>query len=98
VHQINNTQRAVIVIELGFLALALAYSARAVLGLAMPIWEDQMDWPRNYVSNVAAIALLVMAIVAPISGIILDRKGLRFTLLVGLVAVCLSCVVVSFSC
>jgi MFS family permease len=97
VHQINSTQRAVIVIALGFLALALAYSARAVLGLAMPIWEDQMDWSRSYVSNVAAIALLVMAIVAPISGIILDRKGLRFTLLVGLVAVCLSCVVVSIS-
>jgi MFS family permease len=97
VHEINNTHRAIIVIALGFLALALAYSARAVLGLAVPIWEEQLGWSRNYVSNVAAIALLVMAIVAPISGIILDRKGLRFTLLVGLVAVCLSCVVVSIS-
>ena len=97
VHEINNTHRAIIVIALGFLALALAYSARAVLGLAVPIWEEQLGWSRNYVSNVAAIALLVMAIVAPISGIILDRKGLRFTLLIGLVAVCLSCVVVSIS-
>ncbi len=95
--QLNTTHRAIIVITLGFLALALAYSARAVLGLAMPIWEDQMGWSRSYVSNVAAIALLVMAVVAPISGIILDRKGLRFTLLIGLVAVCLACIVVSIS-
>ena len=87
--------RAIIVVALGFLALALAYSARAVLGLSMPIWEAQMDWSRSYVSNVAAIALLVMAIVAPVSGYLLDRKGLRFTLLVGLLAVCLSSVLVS---
>ena len=95
--ELNNTQRAIIVIALGFLALAMAYTARAVLGLAVPVWEEQMGWSRNYVANVAAIALLVMAVVAPLSGIILDRKGLRFTLLIGLIAVCLSCIVVSIS-
>jgi MFS family permease len=89
------TRRAIIVVALGFMALALAYSARAALSLAMPIWETEMDWSRNYVSNVAAIALLVMAIVAPISGFLLDRKGLRFTLLVGLIAVCLSSILIS---
>jgi MFS family permease len=93
----NATRRAIIVIALGFLALALAYSARAVLGLAMPIWETEMDWSRSYVSNVAAIALLVMALVAPVSGYLLDRKGLRFTLLVGLLAVCLSSILVSIA-
>ena len=91
----NATRRAIIVVALGFLALALAYTARAVLGLAMPIWEEQMDWSRSYVSNVAAIALLVMALVAPVSGFLLDRKGLRFTLLIGLLAVCLSSILVS---
>jgi len=91
------TRRAIVVVALGFLALALAYSARAVLGLAMPVWETQMDWSRNYVSNVAAIALLVMAVVAPLSGYLLDRRGLRFTLLVGLIAVCLSSILVSIA-
>jgi len=74
-----STRRAIIVVALGFLALALAYSARAVLGLAMPIWEEQMGWSRNYVSNVAAIALLVMALVAPISGYLLDRREIRLS-------------------
>ena len=42
---VNHTgfSRAIIVVAVGFLALALAYSARAVLGLAMPIWETEMD-------------------------------------------------------
>lgn len=88
---------ALFVVALGFLALAFSYSARAVLGLAMPIWESDLNWSRGYVSNVAAIALVVMAIVAPISGYLLDRKGLRFTLLLGMFAVCLSCILISFS-
>ena len=93
----TNNQRALLVVALGFLALALTYSARAVLGLAMPLWETELDWSRSYVSNVAACALLVMALVAPIAGYMLDRKGLRLTLLFGLVAVCLSSIVISIA-
>lgn len=89
--------RAIIVVALGFLALALVFSARAALGLAMPIWENDLDWSRGYVSNVAAVALLIMAVASPISGFILDRKGLRFTLLLGLIAVFISCIVISMA-
>ena len=63
------------VVALGFFALAMAYSARAVLGLAMPVWEEELHWSRSYISNVAAVALVIMAIVAPLSGYLLDRKG-----------------------
>jgi predicted MFS family arabinose efflux permease len=96
-HRNSSTQRALIVVTLGFLALALTYSARAVLGLAMPLWETELGWSRSYVSNVAACALLVMALVAPVAGYMLDRKGLRLTLLFGLVAVCLSSIVISIA-
>jgi len=89
--------RAIIVVALGFLALALVFSARAALGLAMPIWENDLNWSRGYVSNVAAVALLIMAVASPISGFILDRKGLRFTLLLGLIAVFTSCIVISMA-
>ncbi len=67
------SHKAILVVALGFLALALAYSARAVLGMAMPIWEDQMGWPISSVSNIAAVTLLIMAAVAPLSGILLDK-------------------------
>jgi len=86
---------AIVVVVLGFLALAVAYSVRSILGLAMPIWEKELAWSRSDVSNIAAAALVIMAIVAPLSG--LDRKGLRITLLVGLVAVCTSSALVSVS-
>jgi hypothetical protein len=33
----TGAQRALLVVAFGFLALALTYSARAVLGLAMPL-------------------------------------------------------------
>ena len=89
--------RAIIVVALGFLALALVFSARAALGLAMPIWENDLNWSRGYVSNVAAVALLIMAVASPISGFILDRKGLQFTLLLGLIAVFISCIVISMA-
>ncbi|MFI4996599.1 MAG: hypothetical protein ACHQAQ_12555 [Hyphomicrobiales bacterium] len=48
----------------GFLALALAFSARATLGLVMPIWSQELGWSRSFVSGAAATALLVMATVA----------------------------------
>ena len=97
IDQNKTLHKAIVVVALGFLALALAFSARAALGLAMPIWESELGWSRGYVSNVAAVALLIMAAVAPVSGLILDRKGLRFTLLFGLVAVFISCVVISIA-
>ena len=93
----NALHQAIVVVALGFLALALAFSARAALGLAMPIWESELGWTRGNVSNVAAVALLVMAAISPVSGFILDRKGLRFTLLFSLIAVFLSCVVISIA-
>ena len=94
---IKTIHRAIIVVALGFLALALVFSARAALGLAMPIWESELGWSRGYVSNVAAVTLLIMAVASPVSGFILDRKGLRFTLLLGLIAVFIYSVVISIA-
>jgi MFS family permease len=68
----------------GFLALALAFSARATLGLVMPIWSQELGWSRSFVSGAAATALLVMAMVAPFAGRMIDRQGVRMTLALGL--------------
>jgi len=63
----------------------------------MPIWEAELGWTREHISYVAATALLIMAFIAPVSGLMLDQKGLRFTLLFGMVSVCISCIVVSIA-
>lgn len=74
------------VVSFGFLALGLAFSARATLGLVMPFWEAELGWSRSFVSGVGASALVVMAIVAPIAGRLVDRHGPRAALSAGLLA------------
>ena len=76
-----------LVVGFGFLALALAFSARATLSLVMPIWAQELGWSRSFVSGAAATALLVMAAVAPFAGRLIDRQGVRVTLVAGLALV-----------
>ena len=84
-----------LVVAFGFLALALAFSARATLGLVMPIWAQELGWSRSFVSGAAATALLVMATVAPFAGRFIDRQGVRVTLTVGLALLGAGCLAVS---
>ncbi|NQU58547.1 MAG: MFS transporter [Rhodospirillales bacterium] len=72
------------VVAFGFLALSLAFSARAALGLMMPVWQREFGWSSSYISSVGAGALIVMAIVAPFAGRLVDKMGPRFTLNIGL--------------
>ncbi|HLI11612.1 MAG TPA: MFS transporter [Alphaproteobacteria bacterium] len=75
-----------LVVGVGFFALALSFSARAALGLAMPIWERELGWTREFVSFGGALALIVMASVAPFAGNLVDHRGPRLLLFVGMIA------------
>lgn len=86
-----------LVVGFAFLALAFAFSARATLGLVMPIWSQELGWSRSFISGAAATALLVMATVAPFAGRLVDRHGVRVTLALGLVLVGIGCLIVSVS-
>ncbi|MCZ8548358.1 MFS transporter [Mesorhizobium qingshengii] len=76
--------QALFVISLGFVALALAYSSRASVGLMMPIWERDLGWSRSFVSGGVALALIVMAVLAPVAGRLVDLQGSRNALTLGL--------------
>lgn len=76
--------QALLVIALGFVALALAYSSRASVGLMMPIWERDLGWSRSFVSGGVALALIVMAVLAPVAGRLVDLQGSRNALTLGL--------------
>ncbi len=76
-----------VMVTVGFGALGLAFSARAALGLAMPAMEAELHWSRAFLSGGGAIALVVMATVAPFAGNAVDRRGPRALLAVGLIAI-----------
>ena len=84
-----------LVVGFGFLALALAFSARATFGLVMPIWTQELGWSRSFISGAAATALLIMAAVAPFAGHFIDRHVVRLTLALGLALVGSGCLLVS---
>jgi MFS family permease len=79
----------------GFLALALSFSARAALGLVMPVWGAELGWSRSFVSGAGVMALVVMACIAPFAGRLVDRRGPRFVLGAGLVAVAAGSVMIA---
>lgn len=83
------------IVGLSFLALALAYSARAAFGLVMPIWEQEFGWSRSFTSGTAAAALLMMAILAPLGGRLVDRQGARAVILIGLGALAAGCFLIA---
>jgi MFS family permease len=76
-----------LIVTVCFLALSVAYSARSLLGLTMPLWEQELGWSRSFVSSGGAVALVVMALAAPIAGNMIDRLGPRRPILWGLVII-----------
>ncbi|TCQ99050.1 MFS transporter [Neorhizobium sp. JUb45] len=74
-------------VVLGFLTLALAFTVRGSLSLAMPAWQTEFGWSRSFISGIAAAALLVIAVVAPFAGSFVDRRGSRPLLVFGLAAI-----------
>lgn len=70
-----------------FVVLSVSFSARSILGLVMPYLESDLGWSRSLVSTGGALALIVMAAVAPVAGNLLDRFGPRFLLVAGLAAI-----------
>jgi MFS family permease len=64
-----------LVVVVSFSALSLSFSLRSTLGLMTPYWTAEIGWSRSLLSTGGAVALLVMAVTAPIAGNLVDRSG-----------------------
>ena len=78
-------------VGLGFLTLAVAFSARATLGLTMTTWIRELGWSRSFISGAAAMALVVMAAITPLAGRLVDLQGARNVLATGLALLAVGC-------
>ena len=61
----------------------------------MPVLEQDLGWSRSFTSGAAALALLVMAVIAPFGGRLVDKQGARAILLIGLGALAIGCFLVA---
>jgi len=60
-----------------FSMLAILITARNSIGLMMPFWDNDFGWSYGLVSTAGAIMMVVMAMIAPLAGLILDHYGSR---------------------
>lgn len=67
-----------------FLGLALVFSARASIGITTTVWENELGWSRGFISSGAALALLSMAAVSPVVGLLVGKFGPRRLIAAGL--------------
>lgn len=79
----SDRQRWIVVVAL-FVMLGIGVTARNSIGLMMPVWKDEFGWSYGFISGTAAAMLTVMALIAPIAGMALDRFGPRWVFAVGM--------------
>lgn len=81
---IEGDARIWLVVLAGFAALSVSFSARASIGLVMPMLEAEFGASRSLVSLAAALGLTVMGVLSVFSGFLADRFGAPRVLSFGL--------------
>ena len=84
-----------LLVAVSFVALSVAMSTRASLGLVMPVWSGEFGWTRGFISSGGATALTVVALLSPVAGNLVDRYGPRLLLSGGLLSVAAGMAVIS---
>lgn len=76
-----------IVVWLCFAVLSIVMSARQVVAIMTEDWTRTLGWSKTFIGTGQSVALVMIAIVAPIAGNLADRYGARIMLTLGLLVV-----------
>lgn len=76
-----------IVVWLCFAVLSIVMSARQVVAIMTDDWTRTLGWSKTFIGTGQSVALVMIAIVAPIAGNLADRFGARLMLTLGLLVV-----------
>jgi len=76
-----------VVVWLCFAVLSIVMSARQVVAIMTDDWTRTLGWSKTFIGTGQSVALVMIAIVAPIAGNLADRYGARLMLTLGLLVV-----------
>lgn len=76
-----------IVVWLCFAVLSIAMSARQIVSIMTDDWTKSLGWSKTFIGTGQSVALVMVAIMAPIAGNLADRYGARVMLAAGLLAI-----------
>jgi MFS family permease len=92
-HALNSTLQGArrlnpwIVVWLCFAVLSIVMSARQVVSIMTDDWTKTLGWSKTFIGSGQSVALVMVAICAPIAGNLADRYGARVMLAAGLLIV-----------
>src|SRR5206468_12606391 len=76
-----------LVVWLCFATLSIVMSARQVVSIMTDDWAKTLGWSKTFIGSGQSVALVMVAIFAPVAGNLADRFGARVMLVIGLLAV-----------
>lgn len=76
-----------IVVWMCFAVLSVVMSARQVVSIMTDDWTRTLGWSKTFIGSGQSVALVMVAICAPIAGNLADRYGARMMLTAGLLIV-----------
>src|SRR2546423_4800787 len=72
-----------LIIGIGFVTMAIGVTARTAFSLLMPPLIEEFGWERGLAAGAFSFGFLVSAVLSPIVGSVLDRRGPRIVILTG---------------
>jgi MFS family permease len=78
-----------LLVAIAFIAMAIGVNARTALSLLFPAILDEFGWDRGVTAGAFSFGFLVSAVVTPLIGRLMDRRGPRPVVEAGVVAMVL---------
>jgi MFS family permease len=78
-----------VIIAVAFVTMAVAVTARTSFSLLLPPLVDEFAWDRGLAAGAFSFGFLVSALLSPVSGRVMDRRGPRLVIESGVVLVTL---------
>jgi MFS family permease len=74
-----------VIIGIAFVTMAISVTARTVFSLLLPPILDEFKWDRGMAAGAFSFGFIVFAVLSPLVGIVMDRRGPRFVIEAGVV-------------